>query len=289
MHRILWGDNQYILPRLPVPSDYSVISSPPYAEQRKGLYDSIASKDYPKYTAAWMDAVHPALQPGGSVLLILGARIVADRYDEYIARTILHLIDHHGWRRPARLTWHKPGSFPTGSPDRPRREHEEILWFTRGKTRAYCDPFANGSLRLSHYGELCGGFTGNGKGLRHALGEAPLTADDLHQRRGKRTRDEQPVMARSTDVLRASPGAIVKPPGNTHPAEHPVELYRQLVRMFVPPGGTVIDPFAGSGTLMEAAYLEGRHSLSMDVKREYVEVARRRLASLDSEREKITL
>lgn len=42
-----------------------------------------------------------------------------------------------------------------------------------------------------------------------------------------------------------------------HPTVKPVELLRWLVRMITPPGGTVLDPFAGSGTTGEAAMLEG--------------------------------
>jgi site-specific DNA-methyltransferase (adenine-specific) len=42
-----------------------------------------------------------------------------------------------------------------------------------------------------------------------------------------------------------------------HPTVKPVSLLRWLVRLVCPPGGTVLDPFAGSGTTGEAAMLEG--------------------------------
>ena len=41
-----------------------------------------------------------------------------------------------------------------------------------------------------------------------------------------------------------------------HPTVKPVDLLRWLVRLITPPGGTVLDPFAGSGTTGEAAMLE---------------------------------
>ena len=44
---------------------------------------------------------------------------------------------------------------------------------------------------------------------------------------------------------------------NSHPTVKPLELIRWLCRLLVPPGGTVLDPFAGSGTTGAAAALEG--------------------------------
>ncbi len=45
--------------------------------------------------------------------------------------------------------------------------------------------------------------------------------------------------------------------GSKHPTVKPVPLLRYLVRLVTPPGGHVLDPFAGSGTLGAAALLEG--------------------------------
>jgi site-specific DNA-methyltransferase (adenine-specific) len=47
-----------------------------------------------------------------------------------------------------------------------------------------------------------------------------------------------------------------------HPTQKPLELMRWLVRLVTPPGGTVLDPFAGSGTTLVAAVLEGSQQLA---------------------------
>ncbi len=47
------------------------------------------------------------------------------------------------------------------------------------------------------------------------------------------------------------------PDGTAHPTVKPLALMRWLVRLVCPPGGTVLDLFAGTGTTLEAAYLEG--------------------------------
>lgn len=52
--------------------------------------------------------------------------------------------------------------------------------------------------------------------------------------------------------------------GSTHPTVKPVNLMRWLVRLVTPPGGTVLDPFAGSGTVGAAAYSEQRSAILID-------------------------
>ena len=65
---------------------------------------------------------------------------------------------------------------------------------------------------------------------------------------------------------------------NTHPTVKPVALMQWLVRMITPPGGTVLDPFAGSGSTGIAAHREGFNAILIEREAEYVEIARRRLA-----------
>lgn len=62
-----------------------------------------------------------------------------------------------------------------------------------------------------------------------------------------------------------------------HPAEKPVDLLRHLVRLMCPEGGTVVDPFAGSGATGEAAKLEGRSAICIERDVTYVGQARVRL------------
>lgn len=61
-----------------------------------------------------------------------------------------------------------------------------------------------------------------------------------------------------------------------HEAEFPEELARRVIRLFSPPGGTVLDPFVGTGTTTKAARALGRRWIGFDRDERYAEMARAR-------------
>jgi site-specific DNA-methyltransferase (adenine-specific) len=64
---------------------------------------------------------------------------------------------------------------------------------------------------------------------------------------------------------------------NLHPTCKSIRLMRWLCRLITPSGGTVLDPFTGSGSTGAAALAEGFHFLGMELNPEYAEIARARL------------
>jgi len=64
---------------------------------------------------------------------------------------------------------------------------------------------------------------------------------------------------------------------NVHPTVKPLDLMRHLVRLVTPIGGTVLDPFLGSGTTAIAAEMEGVAWLGIEREAEYVAIAEARL------------
>jgi hypothetical protein len=71
--------------------------------------------------------------------------------------------------------------------------------------------------------------------------------------------------------------------GNTHPTLKPLNLVRWLVRLVTPPGGTVLDPFLGSGTTLVAALLEWRRGVGIERDPAYFEIAKRRIEEAAAE------
>lgn len=69
------------------------------------------------------------------------------------------------------------------------------------------------------------------------------------------------------------------PTDRVHMTQKPVELIRHLMRV-VPPGGSVLDPFLGSGTTLEAGQLSGIHVDGVDISDEWMDWATARVAQL---------
>jgi site-specific DNA-methyltransferase (adenine-specific) len=67
---------------------------------------------------------------------------------------------------------------------------------------------------------------------------------------------------------------------NTHPTVKPTDLMRWLVRLVTPPGGVVLDPFAGSGSTLVAARAEGVRCIGIEREEEYAQIIADRLSQL---------
>jgi site-specific DNA-methyltransferase (adenine-specific) len=98
--------------------------------------------------------------------------------------------------------------------------------------------------------------------------------------------DDWPVVA-GHDVCEREEGSagannpragVRTPRRNTHPTVKPLDLMRWLVRLVAPPGGLVLDPFAGSGTTGCAAVREGKQFVGFELDPAHAAIARARIA-----------
>ncbi|AEG14368.1 DNA methylase N-4/N-6 domain protein [Desulfofundulus kuznetsovii DSM 6115] len=87
------------------------------------------------------------------------------------------------------------------------------------------------------------------------------------------------VLPEELDVHREEGHNVV-----VHPTQKPLELMRWFVRLVTPPGGLVLDPFAGSGTTLAAAILEGFRCIGMEADPEYVSIAEARVKAACGEK-----
>lgn len=74
---------------------------------------------------------------------------------------------------------------------------------------------------------------------------------------------------------------------NIHPTVKPTELMRWLVRLVTPPGGTVLDPFMGSGSTGKAAIIEGAQFVGIEMGRDYMEIAHARISHAANGKERV--
>lgn len=69
----------------------------------------------------------------------------------------------------------------------------------------------------------------------------------------------------------------------SHPTQKPETLMRYLCRLITPPGGLILDPFAGTGSTGRGALLEGFRFIGIELEREYAEIARLRIKAMGGE------
>jgi adenine-specific DNA-methyltransferase len=70
------------------------------------------------------------------------------------------------------------------------------------------------------------------------------------------------------------------PERTPHPAQFPLDLVTRVIKAGSNPGDILLDPFAGSGSLLEAAILTGRQAIGFEIRRDYVDLAIKRLQNL---------
>lgn len=259
---IYQGDAAEVIASLPDESVDCVVTSPPYAEQRVSTYGGVPEADYPQWTVGWMEPLKRVLKPRGSVIVNIRPHVKSGGISDYTLRMRLALRED-GWTEVEELLWVKKGGGPPlGRVDRPRRSWESLHWFGLSGG-VWCDPKANGAPS-----EAIGGL-----GSRRA---ATAGWDHVHGPQNEKALG----MARSLDVAELATSLNPDDYADTnHPAPYPPQLAAWCIRLVCPPGGTVLDPFSGSGSTGVAAIQEGRRYIGIDLAEEYAAMSARRVKS----------
>lgn len=252
------GDCRQLIPSLPEKSINLAVTSPPYADQRKGMYPGIPEDQYADFTVEWMKQLWDKLTDDGSVLVVIDPHVKNGLVADYVLKAQLALSEA-GWKQHMPQIWHKHDRAPLGRKDWPRHAYEPVLWFSKS-ARPFCDAWACGTTSENIGSPSC-----------------------RHSKRSNGQNPRRKGIARATDVIAIPAGATAKNVG--HPAMFPIPLAEHLIKTFCPEGGTVLDPFAGSGSTLIAAKQLGRQFYGFDIMPEYVEMARQRLVTINEETE----
>lgn len=105
---------------------------------------------------------------------------------------------------------------------------------------------------------------GGGKGATATFGVYGDSAEPV------RGHDDSGGASRFFYVAKAPTKERIKVDGVAHPTVKPLTLMRWLVRLVTPPGGLVLEPFAGSGTTLEAVALEGFRAIGVEREATYL-------------------
>lgn len=196
-----------------------------------------------------------------------------------------------GWYLRSDIIWSKPNPMPESVKDRPTKAHEYIFLLSKSE-RYYYDAEAIKEKRLSNEDAIRfrGGCYVEGNIVNDALGKRAVKGNKKYSFARESSR---PIIPGQTSVQhrpdrenisysgirnkRTVWTVATKPYPEAHFATYPPELIEPCILAGCPVGGTVIDPFAGSGTTLEVAARLGRNSIGIELNPNYISLIEKRV------------
>lgn len=306
------GDSLDVLRALPDQSVDSCVTSPPYFGLRdygiEGQYGLEASPaEYVETMRALFAETRRVLADDGTLWLNLGdsysaggqgnggkhasigsLRQGATKVPGFAPKNLLGIpwrvafaLQDDGWILRNAIVWHKPNAMPESVTDRLSCRYEMTFLFSKSQRYWFdLDPIREPLAYPDTVGHAFGGNSpevGRRRGNRYGVARPWANSEqgDDHDASDPRGRNPGDVWSIST-----------KPFSEAHFAVMPPELAERCILAGCKPGGTVLDPFSGSGTTGMVAQRHGRKYVGIDLNKDYLDLSlRTRLqqAALDFE------
>jgi site-specific DNA-methyltransferase (adenine-specific) len=257
--RIIQGDCLHVLPQMPSDSVDLIVTSPPYADNRKNTYGGVRPDDYVNWFLPISAELMRVLKADGTFILNIKEKVVEGERHTYVLEMILEM-KKQGWLWTEEYIGHKKNCYPGKWPNRFRDAWERCLQFNKQKKfNMYQDsvmvPMGDwAKSRLRNLSEtdkkrdeskVQSGF---GKNVSNWLGRK---------------------LAYPTNVLHLATESSNK----NHSAAFPLELPKWFIKLFSQTDDLILDPFLGSGTTAVAAKMLERHYVGIELLPEYVKLA----------------
>jgi site-specific DNA-methyltransferase (adenine-specific) len=262
---VVIGDSKKVLQKIQGNSIDLVVTSPPYADNRKKTYGGIHPDDY----VAWMLPVTKellrVLKPTGTFILNIKEKTLDGERHTYVLELILEMRKQ-GWLWTEEFIWHKRNCFPGHWPNRFRDAWERLLQFNKTKKfnmyqKEVMVPVGDWSkTRLKNLSEvdLIRDNTKNGSGFGKKISNWI---------------DREKVYP--TNVLHLPTECF----NRNHSAVFPEALPEWFIKLFTQETDLVLDPFVGSGTTLKVAQKLNRNSIGIDILPDYLEIVKERTES----------
>ncbi len=168
-----------------------------------------------------------------------------------------------GWWLRQDIIWHKPNPMPESVRDRCTKAHEYVFLLTKSERYRY------DAEAVSEAAATAG---------QAGLGFYPMRAAAMGRKpSGNEAKDPSDGIRPSTRNRRSVWTVTTKPYSGAHFAVMPAALVEPCIKAGCPEGGTVLDPFAGSGTTLAVAAELGRSAIGCELNPEYIRLAERRI------------
>jgi site-specific DNA-methyltransferase (cytosine-N4-specific) len=271
------ADSRELLSLLPDESIDLIITSPPFALQRKKPYGNKDQHEYVDWLCEFGKAAYRALKVTGSFVLDLGGAYQKGKpvRSLYNFRVLLEFCDRLGYRFAEDFYWFNPAKLPSPiewvniRKMRAKDSVNTVWWFSKGDwpkadvTRVLTpysermkkllkdpDSFYQPKRRPSGHDISKGFGNGNGGAIPSNLLQIPNTDSNSHYLRTLKELAEE-----------------------THPARFPPELPKFFIEFLTDPGDMVVDLFSGSNTTGRVAEDLGRRWLSVEIDPKYARLS----------------
>ena len=252
-----------VLKRMDDESIDLIVTSPPYADQRKNTYGGVNPDEYVSWFLPIAKELLRVLRPTGSFVLNIKEKVVNGERHTYVLELIIKMREL-GWLWTEEYMWHKKNSFPGKWPNRFRDSWERCLHFTKSKKfHMYQDAvkvpmgdWANSRLKN--------------------LSDTDKRRDEskVGSGFGKKIENwKDRKMALPSNVLHLATECSNK----SHSAAFPESLPAWFIKLFTQSGDVVLDPFSGSGTTMKVAQDLGRIGIGIELLGEHCLVSAERV------------
>lgn len=257
------GDSKKMLKKLKDNSVDLIVTSPPYADQRKSTYGGIHPDKYVEWFLPISKELLRVLKPTGTFVLNIKEKVVDGERSTYVMELII-AMRKQGWLWTEEFIWHKKNSYPGKWPNRFRDSWERLLQFNKNK-------------HFNMYQEEVMVPMGDwAKSRLKNLSETDKVRDNSKVGSGFGKNISNWVdreKAYPTNVLHLATECNNK----KHSAAFPEELPEWFIKLFTKEEDVVLDPFMGSGTSLSVANRMRRHSIGIDIVPEYYEMVREQL------------
>lgn len=256
---IILGDCLASLRDLPDKCIDLIMTSPPYADNRKRSYTGIPITDYVKKFIPITSEFKRVLKTRGSFILNIKERAVDGERQTYVLELILEM-KKQGWLWTEEYIWHKKNCYPGKWPNRFRDAWERCLHFTKQKNfKMFQDtvmvPMGGwAQKRLAKLSDTdrirdeSRSLSGFGKNVSNWVGKK---------------------LVNPTNVLHLATECA----NRNHSAAFPITLPAWFIKLFTEPGDVVLDPFIGSGTTALACIELDRHYIGIELNDKYYNLA----------------